>query len=86
MCLSGTDTGLAFVGEAEWAIAGMMRLGIPQEQASVMLSDATGCDPGKVPDGTITVPLRVCEGCAGEADLEVGLIATGMPSYGVSHP
>ena len=36
-CLRGTDTGLAFTGEAEWIIAGMMMLGIPEDQATIMV-------------------------------------------------
>jgi hypothetical protein len=30
-CLRGTDTGLAFYGEAEWVVAALMQFGIPTE-------------------------------------------------------
>lgn len=82
-CLRGTDTGLAFAGEAEWSLAGMRVLGIPDDIAHVMLEQNTGCEPGKVPDGDITVALRVCKSCVESTGtgMEVGLVATGVPTY-----
>lgn len=80
VCLQGTDTGLAFTGEAEWVIAGLVVLGVPREQA-----DATAfpdSDPGMVPDGTVTVGVRVCQSCvdASGTKMPVGLIVTGVPN------
>lgn len=80
VCLQGTDTGLAFVGEAEWGAAGLQVLGIPSDQAAGMVSQATGSQPGMVPEGEVTIAVTVCSGCAGKAGLPVGLIATGVPA------
>lgn len=85
VCLRGTDTGLAFVGEGEWAIAGLMRLGIPRGEASIMVSAATGCDPGKVPIEEVMLPVRVCRQCAAASGtgVTVGVLSSGeVPSYG----
>jgi hypothetical protein len=72
VCLRPTDTGLAFRGEAEWVIAGLMGLRVPQEQAEAMLSGFTGCGPGMVPVGEVTVPVRVCRRCVESAAAEWG--------------
>lgn len=87
VCLKGTDTGLAFVGEAEWVLAGLRVLGVPDDQASETLGAVTGCQPGMVPDGEITVQLRVCETCAKATGtgMTVGLVATGVPRYAPRH-
>jgi hypothetical protein len=77
VCLRGTDTGLVFAGEAEWAAAGLVNLGVPADQAVAILSHGTGSEPGKVPDGDITVMFRVCQACASKAQLPVGLVTSG---------
>jgi hypothetical protein len=76
--MKGTDTGLAFKGEAEWAIAGLLRLGVPEDEASATVSLGTDSDPGKVPPGVITVAFRVCKSCADQAGMPVGLMAFGQ--------
>lgn len=83
VCMRGTDSGLAFKGEAEWAVAGLFMLGIPEDQAATMVSSATGCEPGEVPPGEVTVSVRVCRECAeaSPTGMKVGLIATGIPVY-----
>ena len=84
VCLQGCDTGLAFKGEAEWAIAGMMKLNIPYDEATKMIEQVYGCEPGKVPNGIITVPLRLCESCVATSGLNMrlGLVASGaLPCY-----
>lgn len=82
VCLGATDTGLAFVGEAEWAIGGLHHLGIPADQAEELVTNITGCEPGYVPVGDVTLPVRVCTDCANDAGMQVGLISTGVPGYG----
>jgi hypothetical protein len=77
VCMQGTDTGLAFVGWAEVAIAGLVALGVPVDEAGPMVSEFTGSPPGEVPIGTITIPVRVCEACADKVRLPVALIASG---------
>jgi hypothetical protein len=83
VCLRGTDTGIAFFGEAEWVAAGMKVLGIPLEQAAVMISDVTGCGRGKVPAGRFQIVVRVCRDCvrASGTLLRVGLIPDRIPCY-----
>jgi hypothetical protein len=87
VCLQGCDTGLAFWGEAEWIIAGMTNLGIPQQEALIMLEDAFGCPPGTVPDGQIELPLTVCEACMARSGLgmPLGLIAGDKPLPCIVH-
>ncbi len=63
-CLQGTDTALAFRGEPEWLIAGLTRLGIPDDQATVMVSQGLGSPAGQVPDvNTVELAFRVCQKC-----------------------
>jgi hypothetical protein len=82
VCLRGTDSGVAFTGTAEWIVAGLVKLGVPEEEAVATLSRATGCDPGMVPGGEFAFPIRVCEECADRTGLVVGLIASGqLPNY-----
>jgi hypothetical protein len=54
-CLRGTDTGLIFAGQAEWAIAGLTVLGLPDSDAQAMTAmtwaEQYGCAPGEVPAG-----------------------------------
>lgn len=81
VCLRGTDTGFAFRGVAEWIIAGIAVLGIPMDQAASMVSMATSCEQGMVPDGEFTIVSRVCQRCAeasGHA-FQVRLLLPGQP-------
>ena len=64
VCLTGTDTAVAFRGDAEWIIAGVHLLGISINEAALMLSLATGCDPGHAPPGELQYPVLVCRSCA----------------------
>lgn len=72
-CMQGTDTGLAFVGDARFAAAGLTALGIPDDQVQFTLAAATGNVDGRLPEGEMPVVVRVCGSCAGRAHLEVGL-------------
>ena len=64
VCFHGTDTALAFEGEAEWVIAGLVTLGIPTEfEAGVMMSHFFDVPPGTVPDGIVTLGVQVCADC-----------------------
>jgi hypothetical protein len=73
VCLQGTDTAIVLQGEPEWVVAVYMKLGIPAEQGSFMVSSGFGCAPGMVPIGEITVQTKLCQDCAGP--LPVGLDA-----------
>jgi hypothetical protein len=68
VCLRGTDTALAFQGEVEWLIAGLMSLGIPEQEAGAMVSRHFGCPDGEVPCGCLTLPVRVCSECVSRAN------------------
>lgn len=72
-CMQGTDTGLAFIGDAVFAAAGLTALGIPEDQVQFTLAAAAGNVDGEVPEGEMPVVVRVCASCASRADLEVGL-------------
>jgi hypothetical protein len=84
VCLRGTDTGLTLSGEPEWVIAALVNLGLPQEQGLALLSSATGCEPGLVPDGGTAISLRLCGRCAQRApiDVAVGPVHAPLPAYG----
>jgi hypothetical protein len=70
-------TGIAFRGEAEWVLAGLKVLGVPEEDVyptlRVFLEEEgwTGA-PDEVPSGQITVPVRVCADCAAKTPFSVG--------------
>lgn len=80
VCLRGTDTGLAFTGPAEWSLAGMRVLGIPDDQAEILLAGVTGMERGKVPVDDITVSLRCCAACTKDTPLHVGLVPN-VPNF-----
>jgi hypothetical protein len=70
VCFKGDTTiGLAFRGEAEWILAGVQTIGIPEEQAYPTLRAGleergwTGA-PGEVPGGEIVEGFRLCRECA----------------------
>jgi hypothetical protein len=83
VCLQGCDTALAFRGEAEWVIAGLCVLWVPLDEAGKILTFATGCEPGMVPNGELTVPVRVCETCVQTSGtgMRVGLVSAEVPVY-----
>jgi hypothetical protein len=85
VCLQGCDTGLAFRGEAEWAVAGLRNLGVEHDVSATIIEQMFGCEPGMVPNGIITVPVRVCESCVAKSGLNmrVGLAVKGgeLPCY-----
>lgn len=72
-CMTGTDTGLAFIGNAEFAAAGLIALGIPQDQVPLILAAAIGSTDGRLPEGDLPVVVRACASCARTSELEVGL-------------
>lgn len=88
VCLRGTDTGLAFVGEAVFAAEGLNALGLPVEQAvatiQVFAEQEMGCARGTMPEGEQTWVFRVCQDCADHSErFIVSLIAKGklLPGY-----
>ncbi len=83
VCRRSTDTGLGFVGEAEWVVAGLTNLGICEERAFAVASQMTGNPPGTLPDGEVSLAFRVCADCAGKVDLVVGPLSSSdsFPAY-----
>lgn len=84
VCLNGCDTGLAFVGPAEWAIAGLTVLGVPKKQAPAIVIEQLAkqygiTEPDTVPDGDVTVGVSVCQSCVDKCGTRfpLGLISTG---------
>jgi hypothetical protein len=58
VCGQGTDTAVGSVGEAEWHIAFLMMLGIPDDQATKIIAPS-----GSVSDGVYKSLVRVCADC-----------------------
>jgi hypothetical protein len=95
VCMRGTDTGLAFVAPADeaidWAVAGLMALGVPNDRASTIVTQAleriaAGEPPQGVlrfpDDGSLAFGFRVCGDCADRspANPRVGFITEGVPA------
>ena len=85
VCLNGCDTGLAFVGPAEWGIAGLTVLGVPRKQADVIVVEQLAkvygiTEPGTVPDGDVMVGVSVCQSCVDKSGrrFPLGLTSTGQ--------
>ena len=78
-CLRGTDTALAFRGPAEWAAAGLVRLGLPMAEAIATIE----AFPGMVEADGATRMFRVCERCAHKAGMTVAVLHEGaaIPVY-----
>lgn len=90
-CFRGdTTTGVAIRGEAEAAIAFLLTVGLPEDQAyataAVVFEQEMGCDPGMVPSGIHDFPFRICAECAGKinTNMKVGEISEGLPLYDFS--
>lgn len=87
VCLRGTDTAIGFgPAEAEWALAGLQLLGVPEDQAEAIVSAFTGCDPGTVSSEDVTISVRVCRSCMAASDLaDSGMtlgVVPAVPVYG----
>lgn len=93
VCLNGCDTGLAFVGEAEWGMAGLHYLGVPTDQAETMVMEQLAkvygiTEPGVVPDGDVTVAVSVCKSCVDKSGcgFPLGLTSSGnVPGIRPAH-
>ncbi len=85
-CFRGdTDTGLVLQGEAEFLAAGLLVMGLSEQEAMgtvEVFAEEMGCKPGKVPAGVRDWVLRVCRDCASKAGLTVGKLGAGeLPGY-----
>ena len=81
-CFRETDTGTAFVGPVEFAVAVLLTVGVEQEVAIKMISlhcqYELGRPPGNLPNEDITYKVRLCSECA-KGYFPVGPIAEGVP-------
>lgn len=79
VCYRGTDTGVAFDCDADFAMAALTMLGVPMDQAiaTVQRVHATQMNPNK------PWAVHLCRRCAARSGsgFEVGLAATGFPMY-----
>lgn len=80
VCLRGTDSGVVFYGEPEWAVAGLDVLGVPEDQAPTIVVNSIG-DPvnNTVPDGVVAFPVKVCAECAEASPWTPGPFPAGAP-------
>lgn len=83
VCITGTDTGIAFGGSIEWLAAGLVALGVPTEEA---IATITSSVDGRSRRSTLTV--RVCAKCARKSALSVtpALIYVGGQIPCISEP
>lgn len=84
-CMTPTDSGLATEGEAEWHIAFATALGVPQDQAALLIQH----DDGTVRDGRYATQWRVCTSCAAASRASFPapvLLIPGAPVPVVSQP
>jgi hypothetical protein len=84
-CGRGTDTALALDGEAEWYIAFLTVLGIAEDEATATLRAYLDPSPpaGQVPDGRMTITVRVCAECVSQASAPFPAPALAMPGMSV---
>ena len=80
-CLRGTDTALGFRGPQEWFAAGLIRLGLPDDQA-VATVESILLEEGQDPDWGEWM-VRVCKSCADKVGMQVALAIVGgaLPTY-----
>ena len=85
-CFRGdTTTGVALKGEAEFCIAGLIVLGVPEDQALgtfhvCMEAEGWTGQPDEVPGGEVTLPIRLCRECAAKTPFAVGQVPS-LPFY-----
>ena len=69
-CFRGdTLTVVVFRGEAEWIIGGLVNVtGLSTDRArrtlAVLAAEELDAFPGILPSGPVTIPVRLCPGCA----------------------
>ena len=69
----GTGTYAAFTGSLEWQAAALVKLGVPQDEATATIKQF-GIDDG-------TVIFQVWQSCAGKAGIEVHPLGVDAPAY-----
>lgn len=69
VCMTRTDTAVAFIGEPLWSIAGMIGLGIPKDQAIALVKMVPPFRTNEGPYGDEIRIFRVCGDCTDRVDL-----------------
>ncbi|UZF57082.1 hypothetical protein LH935_03540 [Gordonia polyisoprenivorans] len=86
VCFTPTDTALAFQGEPEWCIAGLVALGVPEDQAAATFAAEFGTvsplGVHTVPSEEVTAMYRVCSACASAK----GMVAPALVIVGEDTP
>jgi hypothetical protein len=69
ICGEPTDTLLCLSGGGKWLTGVLMKLGIPPDEARIMISKFLDCDPGEVfnRQNYEDLPLLCCHKCATKA-------------------
>jgi hypothetical protein len=85
VCGRGTDTLVAFRGSAEWCIAGLILLGVPESQAIGTFQVGLGNDPRSMsrPPGDLTIRYLVCQTCAARTPFANALALIGSQTVRV---
>jgi hypothetical protein len=80
-CLRGTDAGIGLAGTARFVAAAIRILGVPIEDARLIVVMETGNDDL---DEQVTRIVQLCAACARKSGLgiRVGLVPDGVPFYG----
>lgn len=78
-CLKPTDTAIDVDGEAEFHMATLMILGLPDDQAASMVGQLTNAPAGQAFSGRRMAAYRVCTAC-------VERTGTNMPRPGLAIP
>jgi hypothetical protein len=73
VCDQPTYTTLAFIGSAEWCVAWLEMLGLPEDRAYLAAFKSwyedlgPGLQFGDAPEGVIQMRVQVCKGCVDKA-------------------
>jgi len=92
---SGTSTVVVFRGEAEWIVGGLANVaGLSTDRAlrtfAVLAAEELDSPPGTVPSGPLTIPVRLCRGCAARNGVPAAALSAekdfragaAVPTYG----
>jgi hypothetical protein len=65
VCLTETDTALGFAGEPEWLVASLVQVGVPDDQAVVIVNrrDLAARHPESFPEHGMGMVVQVCANC-----------------------
>ena len=92
---AATPTVVVFRGEADWIIGGLGNVaGLSTDRAlrtyTVLAAEELDSPPGTVPSGHLTIPVRLCRGCAARNGVPAAALSAekdfragaAVPTYG----